>query len=412
MDIDVRVNPEYFALLPPLSKEEYEALKDSIKKHGLYHPIIVNQDKVVLDGHHRLKACRELGITPRFEVWRCFEDDKLAEKEFVIEVNLRRRQLNAFQRAELGYVLYLIEKEKAKQRQLSKLKQFQNNLPLSSFELNDKGQARDIAAAKVNLKPTTFQRALVIIERGSKDLLEKCRTGEISIAGAYKRIIMEEKRRKFWKTTTWDLPDNVQLINCDFRDAKIEDASIDAIITDPPYGNKFLYLFEELGKFAKRVLKPTGLLILYTGNTKLPEKLHILNQYLNYFWMEIKIMGDIGGLVYIGNEKIFHRYKPVSVFYKEDLVLPESFASHSDVYYSSKRPDQAIHPWEQEVDYWIYLIKKYVNPNPNSVICDPMCGSGSLLIASLKTGHPCIGIDIDPEAIKITEQRLRRIKQQ
>ena len=75
----------------------------------------MNEDLEVLDGHHRYRACIELGIEPDFEV-RKFED-KLLEKKFVIEVNLRRRHLNNFQLVELAVPLLEIEKALAKKRQ-------------------------------------------------------------------------------------------------------------------------------------------------------------------------------------------------------------------------------------------------------------------------------------------------------
>jgi hypothetical protein len=49
----------------------------------------------------------ELGVEPRVEV-RGFSD-RLLEKRFVVEVNLRRRHLNDFQRAEPAYPLLEIE---------------------------------------------------------------------------------------------------------------------------------------------------------------------------------------------------------------------------------------------------------------------------------------------------------------
>jgi ParB-like chromosome segregation protein Spo0J len=55
-------------MVPELSPEEYESLKQSIMKDGLYVPIIVNQNGIILDGHHRYKACQELGIEPK-TVW-------------------------------------------------------------------------------------------------------------------------------------------------------------------------------------------------------------------------------------------------------------------------------------------------------------------------------------------------------
>jgi ParB-like nuclease domain len=62
----IRINPEYASLVPELSPEEFESLKQSIKEaNGLYVPIIVNQDGIIPDGHHRYKACQELGIEPK-----------------------------------------------------------------------------------------------------------------------------------------------------------------------------------------------------------------------------------------------------------------------------------------------------------------------------------------------------------
>jgi ParB-like chromosome segregation protein Spo0J len=58
----ITTNQEYADLVPPLSTEEYESLKESIKQNGLWVPIVVNNQGVVLDGHHRFKACQELGI--------------------------------------------------------------------------------------------------------------------------------------------------------------------------------------------------------------------------------------------------------------------------------------------------------------------------------------------------------------
>ena len=58
----VKINPEYASLVSELSPEEYESLKQSIKDNGLHVPIIVNQNGIILDGHHRYKACQELGV--------------------------------------------------------------------------------------------------------------------------------------------------------------------------------------------------------------------------------------------------------------------------------------------------------------------------------------------------------------
>jgi hypothetical protein len=93
----IKINPEYASLVHPQSLGEYNSVKQSIKEVGQYYPIIVNQDGIILDGHHRYKICTELGIKPDYKV-RKFHD-KLDEKMFVFDSNLARDILASFRRS-------------------------------------------------------------------------------------------------------------------------------------------------------------------------------------------------------------------------------------------------------------------------------------------------------------------------
>jgi ParB-like chromosome segregation protein Spo0J len=187
--IKLKINPEYEALLPKATPEEYEALKKAIATTKQDIPIIVNSDYVILDGHHRNRACLELGKLPRFMVMQ-FEN-KLLEKKFVIETNLVRRQLNDYQRAVVLKPLLEIEKELAKQRQAKAGEHFgrgkENSLGSNETKLS-KGRAIDIVAKKGPLSPSTFQRALVVMEKATEELKKKVENGEISIAKAYNTV--------------------------------------------------------------------------------------------------------------------------------------------------------------------------------------------------------------------------------
>ena len=133
---EIKVNPEYYNLVNPISTLEYETLKNSIKEDGLYYPIVINSKGEILDGHHRYKICKELGIPIKYEIK--YFDNSIAEKRFVIDINLKRRQLNDFQKAELCYKLENLYKEQARLRQLSKLKNVKDKLSsLSSLGSND-----------------------------------------------------------------------------------------------------------------------------------------------------------------------------------------------------------------------------------------------------------------------------------
>lgn len=284
--LKLKINPEYEALLPKLPREEYEALKESIRNEGQHFLITVNMDGIILDGHHRYKACSELGIDPKYEVKRF--KDKLLEKKFVIESNLLRRHLNDFQKAEFAMPLLEIEKELAKQRQLSQLKHVGDELSLSSNELNDEvGQARDIVAKKVNLSPTTFQRAITIIEKAPESVKKKVRKGKQSINYAYQQIIREEKH-----ATPPELPQG----------------EFDIIYADPPWKYEFAetdgtadihYKAMETSEISSLQIPSAkdSILFLWATNPKLQDALKVMKAWgfeykTNLVW--IKGNGGIG----------------------------------------------------------------------------------------------------------------------
>lgn len=83
----------------PLPGQMYEALKASIAEHGVLQPIVVDENGVVLDGHHRKRACAELHVGCPSIVKDDLEGD--AEKEaYVISTNALRRQLSGVERSQ------------------------------------------------------------------------------------------------------------------------------------------------------------------------------------------------------------------------------------------------------------------------------------------------------------------------
>lgn len=128
--MSVRINDEYARLVHALTEQEYQALKSSIKEsNGNIVAIILNQENVILDGHHRYRVCNELKLEPKMEIMEF--NSKIEEKKFVYEINLKRRHLSDFQRAELALGLEGIYSEEARLRQLSNLKNVNVKLPLA-----------------------------------------------------------------------------------------------------------------------------------------------------------------------------------------------------------------------------------------------------------------------------------------
>jgi len=73
-------------------QEEYEALKADIAERGVLVPIEYDEDGNILDGHHRVRACQELGIKEWPSIVRIglSEDEKA---EHVLKLNVHRRHL-------------------------------------------------------------------------------------------------------------------------------------------------------------------------------------------------------------------------------------------------------------------------------------------------------------------------------
>ena len=100
IDFEIRINPEYESLVPPMTKEAFDSLVSSIRADGQHEPITINNKGEILDGHHRFNACKLLDIKPK-HVTKIF-NNPLFEKMYIIDVNLQRRQFTVFQRVELG----------------------------------------------------------------------------------------------------------------------------------------------------------------------------------------------------------------------------------------------------------------------------------------------------------------------
>jgi ParB/Sulfiredoxin domain len=86
---------------PPLSDEELQELVRDIAQHGQREPITLFGKKI-LDGWHRYRACRQIGVTP---FYREFEGDLKAAVAYARSANAIRRHLTTEQRREAAELM-------------------------------------------------------------------------------------------------------------------------------------------------------------------------------------------------------------------------------------------------------------------------------------------------------------------
>ncbi len=89
-----------YQIMPDLSDDEYRALEVSIREEGVKVPVEYDADGNILDGHHRIQICEELGIDdfPTKTRSELSEEEKV---EHILSLNLDRRHLDKEQRREV-----------------------------------------------------------------------------------------------------------------------------------------------------------------------------------------------------------------------------------------------------------------------------------------------------------------------
>jgi hypothetical protein len=196
-----------------------------------------------------------------------------------------------------------------------------------------------------------------------------------------------------------ELPENLQIINNDFRKENIEENSIDCIITDPPYPEEYLPLYEDLAIFANKVLKPSGFCIAYAGHIHLDRVLNLMSKHLFYYW--IFAMRQPGITKIVLPRYINALWKPILIYQK----LPYKKVDHpiQDMFIS-EQSEKKGHVWQQSESGVKYLIEQFTKPN--DLICDPFSGAGTFPKVAHELKRRAIGIEIDETFYKISLKRI------
>jgi hypothetical protein len=129
----LQIDPEFKKLIEPLQHEEYEGLEKNIIANGCLDSIKVWLGNTIIDGHNRYEICQRHDIP--FETKVMEFPSRNDAKIWIIRNQFDRRNLSAWQRGNMALKMKEIISEKAKENQLSGLKQFQDDaVPKNSWE--------------------------------------------------------------------------------------------------------------------------------------------------------------------------------------------------------------------------------------------------------------------------------------
>jgi DNA modification methylase len=218
----------------------------------------------------------------------------------------------------------------------------------------------------------------------------------------------------------------------------LPDESVDLVLADPPYnisseatpiydtrvknGKRVIHLDAEWDKFSdeeflsmmysfldqvKRVLKPSGSFICFTSD-----------KYLSYLRNYIISIGMVyrQTCVWIKSNPVPQMRKVKFMHSTELFFFANKEKGHDSFRWErGERPNVFYHPIVSGKERLghptqkpLWLIKELIAyfTRENDVVLDPFLGSGTTMQASLELKRNCMGIEINPEYIKMVKTRL------
>jgi len=399
-----------YQLLPDLTDEEFAALKADIAARGVMVPVELDETGAVLDGHHRVRACAELGITeyPRIIRPGMSEDEK---REHVLALNLDRRHLNQQQKRDLIATL-LQAKPEASNRQIAEQVKADHQtvasvrggleaggeIPHLDKTIGADGKQYPAKRASVVVgTPKQAARALELLDGGAEPAKPMATVADLSQA-ARRQAAAEREEEVKANAGQFTPTELLQLHHGDFQTvtADMPPESVDLIFTDPPYGREWLGLWDDLGLAAARLLKPDGLLVAFTGKLHFPYCMDALSANLTYHWLCSVGYEGAGRTVF--GVRFWGQWRPLLVFRKGD-VRKHRYAFDFQYSPTSASPDQSLHPWAQSdfaASYYIGALSE-----PGDTVLDPMCGTGTFVRTAAALGRRGVGIEADASRFEV-----------
>ena len=393
-----KLKTPYANLLPPLKTSEREALAADIKANGVLHPVVIDEDGNILDGHHRYAICK---TAPTVEVSGLSDEEKQA---YTIRANLARRNLSPDQARDVSKT----QREIAKKLRESDAKRWTQDAVgtllgvaqqtvASWFSSNTSdGNATKTPTPDARVKLNTAAKEEVVARLDAGETQQQiaadfgvCQKTVSNIAKQADEIHSrdDDKARKtaHLKTSKFDVRRG------DFRQVLADVTNVSLVLTDPPYPKEFLPLWEDLGKWAAAALADDGLLVAYSGQMYLPQVLELLGKHLDFWWCGAVVHKGSGNLTPLGHpvRKVVNKWKPLVMFMKRGGVgFQRSFNDLID----GAGKQKGEHNWQQHEAEAAMLVEAFTKKG--ELVVDPFAGSGGFCKAAHDLGRIAVGAEI------------------
>jgi N6-adenosine-specific RNA methylase IME4/ParB-like chromosome segregation protein Spo0J len=224
---ELKINPTFRDLIPPLADHELEGLEEDILHFGCYSPIIT-WNGFIIDGHHRYEICTRHKLTFKTEE-REFEGEK-SVMIWMIDNQMGRRNITIAAKIQLAMKKHAFLSDRARKRQACGQGGvlLRADLPQANEE---EGRVRDLIGKDAGCSGKTVDKFLYI-EEHAPELAEKVVRGESDDEG--KRLTIDGVYNKT-KTEQVRAETIANLESIETQEVKEVDGVYDVVVLDPPW---------------------------------------------------------------------------------------------------------------------------------------------------------------------------------
>jgi len=397
----VKLNPNEVKVPPGRFRGDLgdlDALKESISKVGQIQPIIVTSNYTLVAGERRLTACRQLGI----QVEAIIRDVEDMVRERIVEYteNASRKDFDW--------------------QEDVKAREFIHKLLLAkAAEEGKKWSEADTASAiGISHSMVNYDLQLAKAVEEAPDVFEKCKSKSDALKRLKKykedELMAEIALRK--AKTNYGLKAKEFIFHGDCLKliSHIPDGKVDALISDPAYaldisavkkfkdGPKDIYEDDpedmlntllELIKLASKKLAPNSWVCMFCR----VENFNTLRDA----WINEGFMIDSKPAIWYRTGSSGQTLQPDYYFGSTYEVFLYGHRGETQLVtrgrsnvltYPGVSPIEKVHDVQKPVELMEDIIERLCLPG--HMILDPMCGSGTTLVAAIKRGCRCIGFEL------------------
>ncbi|MCM1258617.1 MAG: ParB/RepB/Spo0J family partition protein [Roseburia sp.] len=188
---DLKAHPKNDFFFDDIEGENWSEFLESVKTRGVIEPLVITPEKIIVSGHQRARACRELSIKEVKAEIRLYDNEDQVLQD-LIETNLRQRGIGNPNAVKLGRCI----------KELERIYGIKNGRPLKETSNNvGNKKSQEALLKELGMNKETYRQAKKLASL-PKELQQMVEEGKITASTASRVIagLSDDEKKKLLDT--------------------------------------------------------------------------------------------------------------------------------------------------------------------------------------------------------------------